>query len=449
MIITFFDGTIETIKSNEVYVSPVYVSTPNWYLNYNYIDNISTGSGSWSNADAIVKYQHTFTNPEEKSPTLTPHYNFEYWQDSETGEIYTAGDSFNYSGPELKDGATKNVNIYAMWQPSLTVNWHNNGEKENQIETFSENISIYSYIAQSQLDTTVFAGWYDDFGNRYSIDAEGILPEITKDANSTVEYNAYAMWQPALIINYYDDSGNLLKKTVSFEDVGIYSYTPNEDNFLGWYDSDGNFISLDEIGTLPALSRSNDTFFELNVYAKYSEDPIIPDIIPENKPPKEESNKESEEETPVNNTVVLEEEEESTTFTPDFISISDSTVPLAATQSMQLPLIGSWSLVDLLCTILAILLNIILFILGLRKNKKEDDEEIEEEQKETNYHHFRRLLALIPSIGSILLFLYTQDLTQPMVLFDIWSLVFILIVLAQLIICILSYRKKEEKEEEE
>lgn len=337
-----------------------------------------------------------------------------------------------------------------MWQPSLTVNWYNNEEKENQIETFSENISLYSYIAQSQLDTTIFAGWYDDSGNPYSTDAEGILPEITKDADSTAEYNAYAMWQPALIINYYDDSGNLLKKTISFEDVNIYSYTPNKNNFLGWYDSDGNFISLDEIGTLPALSRSNDTLFELNVYARYLEDPVIPDIIPENKPPKEEPSEENEEEIPINNTVVLEEEESTPlAFTPDFITIDNSAVPLAATRSMQMPLIGSWSLVDLLCTILVILLNIILFILGLRKNKKEDDEETEEEQEKINYHHFRRLFALIPSIGSILLFLYTQDLTQPMVLFDIWSLVFILIVLVQLIICILSYRKKEKKEEEE
>lgn len=44
VMITFKDGSTETFEANEIYISPVYKAVPNWYLNYYYVDNISTGS---------------------------------------------------------------------------------------------------------------------------------------------------------------------------------------------------------------------------------------------------------------------------------------------------------------------------------------------------------------------------------------------------------------------
>ena len=78
LIVTLSNNETQVINDNELYINPVYKATPYWYLNYNYIDNISTGSGSWSNLDGVVTFSHIFSNPEEKSPTLTPNYNFEY-----------------------------------------------------------------------------------------------------------------------------------------------------------------------------------------------------------------------------------------------------------------------------------------------------------------------------------------------------------------------------------
>lgn len=188
-------------------------------LDYHYIDNISTGSGSWSNADAFEyrsqfgSLTHTFKNPEEASPTLTPHYKFQYWQTDEylqnderipgkEGKKYAAGDSFTYTVDSgLPEGTVTEVNVYAYWQPSVTVNWHTpdgaldeNAPGEGSQESFDPNeaIKAYSYTpadiqqevtdeeGNAQTVTFTFDGWYDADGNKVAEEAGYQAPPITK-----------------------------------------------------------------------------------------------------------------------------------------------------------------------------------------------------------------------------------------------------------------------------
>ena len=513
LVVTFSDGTQQTIDNNEVYISPVYNATPDWYLNYNYIDNISTGSGSWNNADGIVEYNHIFSNPEDKSPTLTPHYNFEYWENLETQDLYNAGDSFIYTGIGMNNGETKNINIFAMWQPSVTleyyvenqlfdnvesfdndilvynndydltaensyfvgwyanneyldenyayqlpeityqnntatsyrvdamwqsglnINYYNNNELVNVINSLEE-VSLYDFLVEATIPTTSFYGWFDGEGNCYNPNYNFTLPEISTQKDLTESHDVYAVWQPALIINYFNDKNECITTKISYEDVLVYGYIPNQANFIGWYGSGGNLINIDDIYPLPALTYNSNMFIEYNVYAKFStpntpstklEDPVVLED-PINSPIEEENL----EEDPIEPII--------STANPT-TNIMENSIPRSTIIKTEE---GNWSLVDLICTIITTILGIILLILGIKKNKEEENEE-EEKIENIKYHHSRRLISIVPALGLILLLLWTQDFTQPMVLFDKWSLIFIIITLVQGGICIFLVVKRQKK----
>jgi hypothetical protein len=119
--VTLSNGETRTFDNcSDLYISPVYKRTVEWYLIYNYIDNISTGSGSWSNLDFVTSFSHTYTDPSVKTPVS--HYQFVNWKNDETGDTYNAGETHTYDGATQPKESTKTISIYAYWQPSVTVN---------------------------------------------------------------------------------------------------------------------------------------------------------------------------------------------------------------------------------------------------------------------------------------------------------------------------------------
>ena len=115
-----------------------------------------------------------------------------------------------------------------------------------------------------------------------------------------------------------------------------------------------------------------------------------------------------------------------------------------------------WITIDIILA----LISIVLLALGLGKTKKDADEDEdgaqtayattdeEEDETEIKRHRMRRLLSLIPDLGAILLFVFTQDLTQSMVIFDKWSLAFFGIVLVQALIAFLSRKKEKDPDDD-
>ncbi len=135
------------------------------------------------------------------------------------------------------------------------------------------------------------------------------------------------------------------------------------------------------------------------------------------------------------------------------ISIGDTTIPLADFG-------GSWSLVDLLLTVVTSLMSISLLITYFvnKKAKEEDENETEyakanSEEEEDNTRLKRkggfRVFSIIPMLGAIILFILTQDLTLPMTLVDTWTIFFAVIALIQTLTMILSRKKRVEDEDEE
>ncbi|MBC8570621.1 MBG domain-containing protein [Zongyangia hominis] len=143
--------------------------------------------------------------------------------------------------------------------------------------------------------------------------------------------------------------------------------------------------------------------------------------------------------------------------TSDRTVIDEPDVPLAATPTPV------WALINLLLTIataIIMLLLLIFYFIG-KKNKEDDEDEeqqrIRRENEEAKLNHvlkrkgFWRLLSIVPALGAVIAFILTENMRNPMVLVDRWTLLMALIALVQIVIAILSIkgRKDEEMDEED
>ena len=227
--VTLSNGETRTFDNcSDLYISPVYKRTVEWYLIYNYIDNISTGSGSWSNLDFVTSYSHTYTDPSVKTPVS--HYQFVNWKNDETGDTYNAGETHTYDGATQPKESTKTISIYAYWQPSVTVNWHTpdggldkNAPNSGSIESFDPTTAIeaYSYTPANiqhevtdedgnvQTVTFTFDGWYDKDGNKVEETAGYTAPGITKEKVEQSIVDLYPHYTRAITVTKaWDDADN-------------------------------------------------------------------------------------------------------------------------------------------------------------------------------------------------------------------------------------------------
>ena len=90
VLVTFADKSTTTLNTTDLYISPAYKVNASWRLAYSYIDNVSTGSGSWYNTTGSTSsFSHTFKDPSKATPVA--HYRFVNWTNFETGETYGEG----------------------------------------------------------------------------------------------------------------------------------------------------------------------------------------------------------------------------------------------------------------------------------------------------------------------------------------------------------------------
>ena len=178
---------------SDIYVAPVYKVVKNWYIDYKYIDNISTGSGSAKNHNAVESFSHTFKEPEAQE-----HYRFIEWKNFETGATFQAGDKDTYTENECPRGETTEVKVYAVWQPSVSVVWHDeNGEVIKEEESFQGSIGAYSFRAADK--ETAFRGWLDSKGNEIAETASYKAPGITYLEKTHYTVDLFAAYEEPVI----------------------------------------------------------------------------------------------------------------------------------------------------------------------------------------------------------------------------------------------------------
>ncbi len=134
--------------------------------------------------------------------------------------------------------------------------------------------------------------------------------------------------------------------------------------------------------------------------------------------------------------------------------ITENGVPLSAGDFVAVG--GSWSLFDLLITVLAIVSPVVYFLLVVRKKRKESNLYTEHEQEEQEQFDKKKkrqkgvlVFSILAGIGLVLLLLFTQDFTQPMVFFDNYSIWFALAFLLQTIGEIVFHNHKEKNQREQ
>ena len=133
--------------------------------------------------------------------------------------------------------------------------------------------------------------------------------------------------------------------------------------------------------------------------------------------------------------------------------IADNATPLAGLGT------GAWALINLILTIVTALLSILLLIgyIGKKKKALEDEDGnvvLDENGKEVmeyekNKKGLWRLISIIPALIAIIVFIFTEDMTLPMIFVDKWTILHVVIALVQVVVMVLCKKKKDENDEDE
>ena len=133
--------------------------------------------------------------------------------------------------------------------------------------------------------------------------------------------------------------------------------------------------------------------------------------------------------------------------------IADNATPLAGLGT------GAWALINLILTIVTTLLSILLLIgyIGKKKKALEDEDGnvvLDENGKEVmeyekNKKGLWRLISIIPALITIIVFIFTEDMTLPMIFVDKWTILHVVIALVQVVVMVLCKKRKDENDEDE
>ena len=267
-------------------MSPVYEKEEAWHLDFKYIDRISTGSGSAYNVGFITGYTHTF-----KEPAAKPHYQFVNWKNELTGETYIKGSKYICPEEYKVSGLTTNVNVYANWQPSATIQYYTaDGRFLNEIEAF-ETLPVNGWKPSN--GNGEFIGWFDEpmaasiseedaaaeALNVLGDDAVCQLPSITVDPVERTIRKVYARYTTDYTVEHNLenlDGTYSVAETETHEDAVIGSIaTAQEKDFVGF--SFNNEADGTKITAPVAIGTTLRLFYSRNEYnVSYSYNGIIP-----------------------------------------------------------------------------------------------------------------------------------------------------------------------------
>ena len=102
-----------------------------------------------------------------------------------------------------------------------------------------------------------------------------------------------------------------------------------------------------------------------------------------------------------------------------------------------------WALLNLILVFVSIIIAICLIILVFWNNRKED------EQIKVNNRWPFRIVAAISAIVSAIIFLITEDMSNPMVFIDQYTLLMAIITCITALFAFFSLHREEEKKDEE
>ena len=498
-VLTFADGTTMTKETIDLYISPAYSAVYPWFLDFRYIDRVSTGSGSWANKDRVTSFSHTFKDPSIATPV--EHYSFEGWLDPETDEVYQAGDKYTTKGEGISSGETKQVRIYAMWQPSVTIRYIENGEVTKTEESFDK-VSAYGYVPEDTEENITFAGWFDKDGNKIAEDTVYNAPEVTgadEEVTEPLVVDAYAKYHTAYTAKVvWDDENNKAgKRAEAVEavimadgeetDINVQLSEENDWTYafegLDAYGKDGAKIvySIDEKavpeGYTKDIDGESEKYTGIIINTMIPEEEVTEDTEPAAVPddngndPKDSEKTEKQISGGEKIEVIGDDDERSipaantadTNEADSATMIADGQTPLAAPaqtsgaaettgaiiEDGQAPLAahgahGAWALINLIAMIVTAVISIGTALFGFFAGR--DDEE---KGEKTDRKFKARVMGLVTAMISVIAFILTEDMSLPMQLTDRWTILMVIILAVEALCMVLAKKTKEEEEEQE
>ncbi len=382
---------------------------------------------------------YVYENAPENAPELPEAKSYRYEEEVVIAEVpamegytFSGWDSENFEMPD------HDVVIKGSWTAhSHKVRYEYSGETpqnapelpEEKEYGFNEEVII---AEEPTLEGYTFSGWdKEDFSmpdedvvisgsfeiNRYTVtwvNEDGSLLELDEavEYGSMPEYNARAPKKKA---------------------DGRYTYT-----FIGWtpeieaVKGDVTYTAVYKAVAIPA-DKDDDT--------PAPEEPVVPQrpVTPTEEIP--------EEVEPVEEIVEISEEPAPLTK-PEEVIIPEAEVPQAP--------VRSWALLNLLATIAAILTALGMIITFFTKKKEEEEEDdhkeemiYKEEEEEKEGRKKSKFLGLIPAIISIIVFILKEDMRNPMVWIDRYTILMIIIMIVNLLLAFVTRNRKKDEEEEE
>ena len=155
--------------------------------------------------------------------------------------------------------------------------------------------------------------------------------------------------------------------------------------------------------------------------------PSNPEPIPQNPTP-----------TTVEPTPIVEEPEMERTTE----QISESSIPTSAPVSKGSEPNEYWALLNLISAILSVIIALLMLVTFLKKEKHYD-----EDGKEEYKRLYTKLSGVLPAILSVILFIMTEDMRNPMIFIDKWTLPMLIILLISIVLSYITKRKDEDKDE--
>ena len=138
------------------------------------------------------------------------------------------------------------------------------------------------------------------------------------------------------------------------------------------------------------------------------------------------------------------EPEETAAPVEEVVDLGDETLPLAA------PGEGSgrsWALVNLILNILTALMGLLMLTFYFAGKRREDEDmenvDVDEELKRKG---LVRLLSILPAVFAVITFILTEDMRNPMILVDRWTLLMLLYAVVNVALAFFSIKKREEEE---
>jgi hypothetical protein len=387
------------------------------------------------------KVTYEYENAPENAPAVPETKEYRFGSDVKAAEVKET-EGYTFSGWDKAEFTMPAEDV--VIKGSYTVNSHSVSYEVEGMDIDVPETAVYEYgknvtvAADLELEGYTFSGWdKEDFAmiaedvvikgsfkiNKYNITWKN-YDGSTLELDEAVEFGT----MPS-----YDGNTPIRKADASFT-YTFKGWTPviekvtGDKEYMAEYEAQAIIIPADDtpVKTEPA-------------------NPVTPSTTNDPRLPEEPEIEIAEAPTPlaeaVNEDIAVAE-------------IEDAMIPQAEMKS--------WALYNLIATIISVITALAMVLSFFRKKEENEEEENadlneaqiekiegEEEEEEKDSRKKSKFLGLIPAILSVIIFIFTEDMRNPMVLKDRYTLLMVIIALATILLAFLSRNKKEEKEEEE